>query len=97
MKRTPLILIIVALLLIGCQSEQADTEPLPLVETGIDPESWALVPAGEFFMGRHEHETAVDHDYEIMVTDVTNSQYAEYLNAALDEGLVKVEAIFPAT
>jgi formylglycine-generating enzyme required for sulfatase activity len=91
MKRTPLLFIVIALLLIGCGSEPADTEPLPLIETGVDPQAFTLVPAGEFFMGRHAHETMVEHDYEIMVTDVTNSQYADYLNEALEEGLVKIE------
>ncbi len=33
---------------------------------GIDPDAWALVPAGEFLMG-HSRTDAVDYDYEIMV------------------------------
>jgi formylglycine-generating enzyme required for sulfatase activity len=43
-------------------------------------------------MGLHFHETPVDYDYEIMVTDVTNAQYAEYLNAALSTDWVKLAA-----
>lgn len=33
----------------------------------------------------------VDYDYEIMQTDVTNAQYAEYLNQALTSGKIKIE------
>ena len=32
----------------------------------------------------------VGYDYEIMVTPVTNAQYAAYLNAALAAGKVKI-------
>ena len=63
-------------------------EPIKYVETGIDPNSWVLVPAGDFFAGQHQHVETIDHDFEIMVTDVTNQQYAEYLNAALAAGTV---------
>jgi formylglycine-generating enzyme len=62
----------------------------PYIETGVDPESWALVPAGEFPYGQHEHPTLVDYDYEIMITNVTNEQYANYLNEALLAGTIWV-------
>ena len=91
MKLTVIILCLFALLLAGCGSTESDGEPLPTIDTGVDPESWSTVPAGEVLVGRHEHETMVDYDYEIMVTDVTNSQYAEYLNEALESGAVKQE------
>lgn len=58
----------------------------PLIETGVDPESWALIPAGAFPYGQHDHVTMVDDDYEMMVTVVTNEQYARYLNEALEAG-----------
>jgi formylglycine-generating enzyme required for sulfatase activity len=61
----------------------------PVVPTGVDPDAWARVPAGEFLMGLHYHETMVDYDYEIMVTNVTNAQYARYLNHALEAGDVQ--------
>jgi formylglycine-generating enzyme required for sulfatase activity len=41
-------------------------------------------------MGLHEHETDVDYNYEIMITDVTTNQFADYLNQALADGSVKV-------
>lgn len=62
----------------------------PFVDTGIDPESWALVPAGAFPYGQHDHMTEVDYDYEMMVTDVTNEQYARFLNEALADGTIKI-------
>ena len=34
--------------------------------------------------------TDVDYDYEIMVTDVTNEQYARFLNAALADGTISL-------
>ncbi len=39
----------------------------------------------------HAHETMVEYDYEMMVTDVTNVQYAEYLNQALTSGAMEIE------
>ncbi len=65
----------------------------PFVDPGIDPESWASVPAGEFPYGQHDHMTMVDYDYEIMVTDVTNEQYARFLNEALAAGKIHLGAI----
>jgi formylglycine-generating enzyme required for sulfatase activity len=41
-------------------------------------------------LGQHEHETLVDYDYEIMVTDVTHAQYAHYLGRALADGLIEL-------
>ncbi len=77
------------LALVGCAPQSAQAAP-PEVDTGVDPTSWALVPAGEFLMGLHSHPTLVEYDYEIMVTDVTNAQYAAYLNEALASGAVKI-------
>jgi formylglycine-generating enzyme required for sulfatase activity len=77
------------LFVVGCDSGAADTGSPPSVDTGIDPESWSMVPAGEFIMGQHEHDTMVDYDYEVMVTDVTNEQFAAYINEALADGSIK--------
>lgn len=61
----------------------------PYIETGIDSNAWATVPAGEFPYGQHDHLTNVD-EFEIMVTDVTVAQYADYLNAAIASDDVSV-------
>ncbi len=92
MKRALILLSMAALVGTGCTSTLAEMPVPPTIDTGVDPDAWARVPAGEFLMGLTEHETLVDYDYEIMVTDVTNSQYAAYLNEALSAGTVTVAA-----
>ncbi len=67
--------------------------PPDYVDTGIDPESWANVPAGEFPSGQHDHMTDLDYDYQIMVTDVTNQQYVDFLNAALGAGVISISDV----
>jgi formylglycine-generating enzyme required for sulfatase activity len=91
MKRTFLWLVLLPVFAIGCAAPSASPGEPPLTfDTGIDPGGWALVPAGEFFMGLHSHEMMVDYDYEIMITTVTNAQYATYLNEALSAGSIKI-------
>jgi formylglycine-generating enzyme required for sulfatase activity len=89
MKRSMLILVLVSLALAGCAGA-APVGAMPLIDTGVDPEAWATIPAGEFLYGQHEHETMVDYDYRMMVTDVTTAQYAAYLNGALAAGAVQI-------
>lgn len=64
--------------------------PMPTFDTGVDPSAWAKIPAGEFLSGQAAEETRIEYDYEMMVTDVTVSQYTDYLSAALAAGAVKV-------
>lgn len=90
MKKPVLLLILLLLILAGCAPETSERTPPPQIETNVDPHAWAEIPAGEFLMGLHEHETNVDYNYEIMVTDVTTTQFAAYLNQALSEGEVKI-------
>ena len=85
-----LFLVLSAILLTGCAAPVA-TAALAKVETGVDAEAWAKVPAGEFVLGQREEEGTVDKPYEIMLTDVTNAQYARYLNEALTKGSVKIQ------
>lgn len=89
MKRLFLTLSLLAALLASCAPVDLNA-PLPLFDTGIDPNAWAQVPAGEFLFGQHNdvQSTAA---YEIMVTDVTAQQYAEFLNAALARDYVKMQ------
>lgn len=91
MKRAPFILTLAALLLTGCApAPNVGAVTPPYIDTGVDPDSWALVPAGEFPYGQHDHLTMVDYVYEIMVADVTNAQYARFLNEALASGAISV-------
>jgi formylglycine-generating enzyme required for sulfatase activity len=62
---------------------------MPTFDTGVDPNVWAQIPAGEFHSGQHD-EIKSTGAYEIMVTDVTVAQYADFLNKALADGYVKV-------
>jgi len=62
---------------------------MPTFDTGIDPNAWAQIPAGEFYYGQHEDIESTD-AYEIMVTDVTVSQYADFLTAALADDSIKI-------
>jgi formylglycine-generating enzyme required for sulfatase activity len=89
-KRHIFFIIFIVMLLSSCAPAEADLTPPPKIDPGINPGEWAQVPAGEFFMGLHEHETIVDYNYEIMVTDVTNALYADYLNQALGDGSVRI-------
>ena len=91
MKHTLIILCLVVLFTAGCSSTDSDAEAVPFIETGVDPDSWAAVPSGDFLKGQHDHETEVGYDYEIMVTNVTNEQFANYLNDALADGSIKRE------
>lgn len=76
-------------LLASCAPVDLDA-PLPTFDTGIDPNAWAQVPAGEFYFGQFDKVESTD-AYEIMITDVTVSQYVGFLNAAFEAGYVKVD------
>ncbi len=85
-----------AMVFMACSSGKVTWkhQEIAYINTGINPDAWALVPAGEFFEGQFKnlnHLKNIDYDYEIMVTDVTNAQYARYLNEALAAGKIKVE------
>jgi formylglycine-generating enzyme required for sulfatase activity len=88
-NRFILTLVLFAALLASCAPVDLNA-PIPAYDTGIDPTSWAQVPAGEFYFGQHEDVESTD-AYEIMITDVTAQQYADYLNAAVADGTLKVE------
>lgn len=84
MKRT-IFFILIVLLLAGCSAYQPITRTEP-IDTGVDPEAWALIPAGDFYFGRHHNLTSLEYDYEMMVTPVTNAQFAAFLNQSLSDG-----------
>ncbi len=89
MRRLFLTIVLSLLLLAACVPVELNP-PIPVYETGVDPNSWALVPAGPFYYGQQAKVTDVPYDYEIMVTNVTVTQYVAFLNAALAEGVVKI-------
>jgi len=70
-----------------------------LVRTDFEPDGMVLIPGGTFQMGDSfnegnddeipVHTVHVDSFY-MGATAVTNGQYCEYLNSALDQGLIEV-------
>lgn len=84
------LIVMLAFLLLACTSVNPDV-PVTTYETGADPDSWVTIPAGEFLSGQYNEPVTLDYDYEIMVTDVTVAQYINFLNAALEDGSLKVD------
>jgi formylglycine-generating enzyme required for sulfatase activity len=91
MKRIPRIVILLAILLAACAPVDLNM-PVPTIETGVDPEAWAVIPAGPFLEGQFDHPADLAYDYEIMVTDVTVAQYVAFLDRSLANGGVIAES-----
>ena len=90
MKRSLLIMTLFIFLLAACgPAPSVSAIKPPFIETGISSETWASVPAGDFPYGQHDHVTFVE-DFDIMVTDVTVEQYAQFLNDALASGDISI-------
>jgi formylglycine-generating enzyme len=90
MKRTFLTFVLLATFLVSC-APVALNDPVATYDTGEDPTGWATIPAGTFFHGQEAEIETIEYDYQIMVTDVTVSQYVDYLNVALADGTLKVD------
>ncbi len=90
MKHTLWTLVLFAVLLAACAPVDLNA-PIPAYDTGVDPEAWAVIPAGTFLSGQAADPASIDYDYEMMVTDVTVSQYVAFLNEALASGALKVD------
>lgn len=88
MKRFFPALTLLVVLLAGCAAPDLNA-PIPTYETGIDPNAWVQIPAGEFIFGQHEAIETTE-AFEMMVTDVTVSQYTAWLTEALASGAVRV-------
>ena len=58
MKRSLIGLMLIVALVSTCSSDSSVgvSEP-PYIDTGVDPYSWATIPAGEFPYGQHDHMT----------------------------------------
>ena len=90
MKSFILTLCLLTALLTSCSPVDLNA-PVPVFETGVDPEAWATIPAGEFLSGQHDDPVTLDYDYEIMVTDVTVEQYARFIEDAREDRFIKIE------
>ncbi len=90
MKGRVILLLIVALAVTGCAATTSASQMTPpTFETGVDPNAWVTIPAGEYPSGQMSHMVYVP-EFEIMVTDVTVAQYVDFLNEALAAGVVRV-------
>jgi formylglycine-generating enzyme required for sulfatase activity len=81
---------LILILLVACAPVDL-AAPVPTFDTGVDPASWAVIPAGSFLEGQFDHAASINHDYEMMVTDVTVKQYVDFLNTALADDTLKVD------
>ena len=81
-------LLLAMTLLISCTPVDLNA-PMPTFDTGVDPNAWAQIPAGEFYFGQHE-DVKYTNSYEIMVTDVTVAQYADFITSARADGSIKI-------
>jgi formylglycine-generating enzyme len=87
MKRILWISLITLVLLASCGPVDLSA-PVTVYATGAAPQTWVTIPAGEFLSGQTNESAMLDHDYEIMITDVTVNQYADFLtDARLDESI----------
>ncbi|MCK4801107.1 MAG: SUMF1/EgtB/PvdO family nonheme iron enzyme [Anaerolineales bacterium] len=87
MKRFLIILLLLFLAACSPAIDISSVTPSEYIDTGVDPESWVLIPSGEFPSGQHDHMIDLDYDYKIMITDVTNQQYSHYLNEVVSDGI----------
>ncbi len=87
-------LIYLALILVtlaSCSTAVIINEETEFVDTGVNPNSWVVIHAGQFYYNMHAYDIDLDYDFEMMVTHVTNQQYADYLNEAFAKGTITVE------
>jgi len=89
MKNIIYITTLILLIFSACNEPVVNNE-INRIETGINPNSWIQIPAGIFYSGMHEKETLIGYDYEMMITDVSNAQYAKYLTEALAVDSIKI-------
>lgn len=90
MKRVLMMCCLLGALLVACSSVDLEA-PIPVYDTGVDPDTWVAIPTGEFLSGQFNEPVMIADDYEIMITDVTVAQYIDFLNTAISDGTIKVE------
>jgi formylglycine-generating enzyme required for sulfatase activity len=90
MKRIIPLLVLLAILMVSCAPVDLHA-PVPTYDTGVDPNAWVPILAGTFYHGQEAELEDIAYDYEMMVTDVTVTQYVDFLNTALADGTLKVD------
>jgi formylglycine-generating enzyme len=90
MKRIIPLLIMLVILMVSCAPVDLNAS-IPVYNTGVDPNTWAPIPAGAFYYGQEAEKKDIPYDYEMMLTDVTVTQYVNFLNQGLGDGTLKVD------
>ncbi len=81
----------VLIVLVSCSNETVINTEIKSVETGVNPDEWVVIPAGSFYYNMHSHKEVIDYDYEMMITHVTNKQYAKFMNEALAKKKISMD------
>ena len=89
-RRSVQAILLFAALMASCGPVDLNAPIPPYVIEPIILTTWAQIPEGDFLFGQFNEEEYTP-AFEIMITDVTAQQYADFLNAALTEGYVKVD------
>jgi formylglycine-generating enzyme required for sulfatase activity len=90
MKRSWFIIAVIFLTACGSASDPGTIIPAEFIDPGVDFEAWASIPPGEFPSGQNDHLVNINYEYQIMVTDVTNQQYVQYLKEAFEADAIEV-------
>ncbi len=87
------VILLVLVSITGCSEDVNKKAEIDVhyVDTGVNPNAWVRIPAGKFYTDRYLNEGEIEKDYEIMLTHVTNQQFANYLNEALPTKKIKLE------
>ncbi len=56
----------------------------------INNAGWVIVPAGQYTYGQNDDIQVIDYTYEMMKYEVTNYQYAEFLQNAYEDGSMNI-------
>ena len=91
MKKIILALSILLGVTIACNTTPVHNQEIASIDTGVDSDTWANVPAGKFYLGLHNKDSVIDYDFEIMVTHVTNQQYVKFLKEAIAEEKLEIK------
>jgi len=62
-----------------------------------EPFVWCTIPAGDYTYGPGDTIRNIDYDYQIMENEVTNQQYVDYMEEALNSGDIWVEGEYVKT
>jgi formylglycine-generating enzyme len=89
MKSFLLVLLLLTALLTACTPVDLNAG-VPQFDIPVDSSVWAQIPAGEFYFGQ-DNDVQSTGAYEMMVTDVTISQYTAYLTKALADNHLKID------